>query len=567
MADEEPTISDVIAAAGKPGHAHAKAVLGEASAWLVMTANGRNLNLQGYRHTIDTASVRHIHAKHGDPNIEKSRGQIDISSDDIKFIPDVLASPDKVIFGVRSKRNHPFIGYLKRMADGSTFYVEEVRTGRKELAAVTLYKYPATRDARAIVANLRLDGRTDSGDEIFIADLQEKVTTIVLTNTKNPDTIDANTVAGTLGSNGRNDGGVPAGTLSAVNADSLESNGRTDSGNDQIIDSTQQRVTHPLLRRALHYLPPALGILVLSGIIFGLHRALKKVGLHDVLAALKATPGAEIAHALGLLGLSFGIMLVYDIPGILFAKKLVDFPRLGMRRIGLASFCAYALSHVVGAPALSAAAIRLRLYAQWGVPAAGIGRIVTLSGTAFALGTCTLLGGVLLFHPTEVPLLGNAVTPLALRGIGAALLVVIGIYVLAARKTAPLRVLGRNIPRPGWGLAIAQVALSCADTGTACAILFVVLPTIPGLTYPHVLAIYLAGFTGGLFSGLPGGVGVFDTVLLLGLTGYMDPARAIGAILLFRVLYYLVPAAIAGLCFAGHEIWITARRGHPGRAN
>jgi uncharacterized membrane protein YbhN (UPF0104 family) len=341
---------------------------------------------------------------------------------------------------------------------------------------------------------------------------------------------------------------------------SANPNDRTDGGDVQNVDTAPPPATHPIIRRALHYLPPILGILVLSGIIFGLHRALKKVGLHDVLAALKATPGAEIAHALALLGLSFGIMLVYDIPGILFAKKLVDFPRLGMRRIGLASFCAYALSHVVGAPALSAAAIRLRLYAQWGVPAAGIGRIVTLSGTAFALGTCTLLGGVLLFHPMEVPLLGNEITPLALRAIGAALWVTIGLYIRAARKTEPLQILGRNIPRPGWGLAIAQVALSCADTGTACAILYVVLPTVHGLTYPHVLAIYLAGFTGGLFSGLPGGVGVFDTVLLLGLSGYIDPARAIGAILLFRVLYYLLPAAIAGLCFAGHEIWVTASR-------
>ncbi len=374
-----------------------------------------------------------------------------------------------------------------------------------------------------------------------IVDVPENVTALVATPGKHPATTDACVTA---------------------NLD-----GRTNDVDRQTINKSSPKVTHPVLRRALHYLPPVLGVLVLSGIIFGLHRALKKVGLHDVLAALKATPGAEIAHALGLLGISFCIMLIYDIPGILFAKKLVDFPRVGMRRIGFASFCAYALSHVVGAPALSAAAIRLRLYAQWGVPAAGIGRIVTLSGTAFALGTCTLLGGVLLLRPMDVPLLGNEVTPLALRGLGAALWVLIALYILAARKTEPLQLLGWNIPRPGWGLAIAQVLLSCADTGSACAILYVVLPTVHGLTYPHVLAIYLAGFTGGLFSGLPGGVGVFDTVLLLGLAGYMDPARAIGAILLFRVLYYLAPAAIAGLCFAGHEIWITALRDRSSRAD
>jgi uncharacterized membrane protein YbhN (UPF0104 family) len=73
----------------------------------------------------------------------------------------------------------------------------------------------------------------------------------------------------------------------------------------------------------------------------------------------------------------------------------------------------------------------------------------------------------------------------------------------------------------------------------------------------------MAAFAGGLLSGLPGGVGVFDTVLLLGLTGLIDPAGAIGAILLFRVLYYLAPAALAGVCFALHEVWVTA--GKPAR--
>jgi uncharacterized membrane protein YbhN (UPF0104 family) len=48
-------------------------------------------------------------------------------------------------------------------------------------------------------------------------------------------------------------------------------------------------------------------------------------------------------------------------------------------------------------------------------------------------------------------------------------------------------------------------------------------------------------------------------VLLLGFSAYMPAADAIGAILLYRVLYYLVPAAIGALIFASHEIWVTAK--------
>jgi uncharacterized membrane protein YbhN (UPF0104 family) len=523
MPDENTTISDVIAAAGQPGHAHVKAVMGEASAWLAVEAANYGLDIAGFLHSFETGAARHIHAKHGNSQAEARRGQIAVTSDDLIRIPELLTAPDKIVFGSKGRRNQHIIAYIKKLPACTAMYLQEVCNGRRELATISMRKYPATIDAITIAGTLDPNGRTDGRDRLYIVDVPPNVTAIVESPTRLPATIDAG-------------------------------------GDAQTVVKTPPPATHPILRRVLHYLPPVLGLLVLTGIIFGLHRALKHVSLRDVLAALTATPGAEIAHALGLLGLSFCIMVIYDIPGILFAKKLFDFPRMGMRRIGLASFSAYSLSHVVGAPAISAAAIRFRLYAQWGVPAAGIGRIVALSGTTFALGTAALLGGVLLLRPLDVPLLGHDVTPLALRGVGAGLWLLVLAYVLAARSEKPLRVLGKNIPRPGLGLAIAQVLLSCADTGTACAILYVVLPTVPGLTYAHVLAIYLAGFAGGLFSGLPGGVGVFDTVLLLGLAGYMDPARAIGAILLFRVVYYLAPAALGGLCFAGHEIWINVRR-------
>ena len=312
-------------------------------------------------------------------------------------------------------------------------------------------------------------------------------------------------------------------------------------------------------KRYIKYLPPILGVVVLTGIIFGLHHALAKVSLNDVLAALAATPRTDIFRALWLLVAACGFMAIYDVPGILFAKKAVTFPPIGVRHITFASFSAYSLSHVLGAPTLSGTAIRVRLYAEWLVPPAGIARIVGLTGATFPLGTCALVGGILIFHPLELPLFGHSFSVLALRCVGVVLWGIIAAYIIAAHGDKPLLILRRHVERPGLALAIGQVLLSCADTSTACTILYVVLPSSPGLSFSHVLAIYLAAFAGGMFSGLPGGVGVFDTVLLLGLSEYMQPATAIGAILLFRVLYYLVPASIGALCFASHEIWLTTK--------
>ena len=313
--------------------------------------------------------------------------------------------------------------------------------------------------------------------------------------------------------------------------------------------------------RLTKYLPPVLGLLVLVGIVVGLHGALKRIGPEDVLAALAATPRREFLHALVLLAGSLCLMMAYDIPGILFARRLVAFPRLKLRHVALASFSAYALSHVLGAAALTGAAIRVRLYAQWQVPRAGIARIIALSGSMFSVGLTGLLGFLLLLHPRALPLFGHAVTPALLRAVGAALLAVVAAYIAAARRWDGLNVFGYNIALPGHGLALTQVLFSCVDTAMSCAILYVVLPDTAGLNYAHVLGIYLAAFAGGIFSGLPGGVGVFDSVLLLGLTGYMDAAPALGAILLFRVLYFLSPACVAALFYAGHEVWINTSQG------
>ena len=308
-------------------------------------------------------------------------------------------------------------------------------------------------------------------------------------------------------------------------------------------------------RKLLKYLPPLLGLVVLAGVFIGLHGALKKVSAGDVLAAFAATPQHQVFHALMLLALSVCVMAIYDLPGVTFARRSENFPRLGLHRIGLASFCAYALSHVLGAPALSSAAIRLRLYAQWGVPSAGIGRIIALSGSTFAIGLSTMLGFLLLIQPHAVPVFGHA-APGVLRLGGAVLAGIAAAYVVAAKGRESVTLFGREIALPGARLALAQIIVAAADMSISSAILYTVLPDAPGLSYLHVLSVYLAAFASGLFSGLPGGVGVFDSVLLLGLSAYLPPATALGAILLFRVMYFLAPACLAGICYAGHELWV-----------
>jgi uncharacterized membrane protein YbhN (UPF0104 family) len=522
MPDPGPTIADILTAATQPtGNHHVRSVLSAAPDWLTDRALAHGLDIAGFVHTVDTSAIRHIIARHFNAKVEKSRGQIALTNTDLERVPNILANPDQLVFGAKNPRHQPMIGYIKRFPDGVILYLEELRTGRKELAAVSMRKHPATALSGSIAATLEPNGRTDGEDTLYIIDLPSNVTNPVIATEDRR-----------------------VGCPSAPHHEAPH----------------PANTNHPRLRRLAKVLPPALGILVLIGVIFGLHGALSKIGPRDVLAALAATSAAQLRHAGFLLALSFVIMLAYDIPGILFAAKLPAFPRLAARRIGFASFCAYALSHVLGAPALSAAAIRVRLYAQWGAPPAGIARIIALSGTSFALGATTLFGFLLLCRPADLPLPDNGLSTLALRAIGASICAAILAYAFIAQARTSLTLFGRALPLPGRALASLQIILSSADIAIASAILYVVLPAAPGLTPAHVLAIYLAAFAAGLVSSLPAGVGVFDTLLLLGLAPYMPAADAIGAILLFRVIYYLAPATGAGLAFAIHEILLTAKK-------
>jgi hypothetical protein len=91
------------------------------------------------------------------------------------------------------------------------------------------------------------------------------------------------------------------------------------------------------------------------------------------------------------------------------------------------------------------------------------------------------------------------------------------------------------------------------------AIFYALLPAAPGLTYLRFLGVYVASYTAGLAANLPGGLGVFDTAMLLGLSPYLDAPQIVGAILVFRLYYYIIPLFAAGGLFAGNEILLRGR--------
>ncbi|NTZ90470.1 hypothetical protein [Agrobacterium tumefaciens] len=128
-------------------------------------------DIHGYRHTIDSSAIRHILKNHGDAGKETARGMVPITEEDLVGIPDMIASADKVVTGAKGRRGEELVGYLKKLDDGTTLYIEEARRGRKALAAVSMRKYPATSDYSSIAKTISPNVRNDGGNEVTITDV------------------------------------------------------------------------------------------------------------------------------------------------------------------------------------------------------------------------------------------------------------------------------------------------------------------------------------------------------------------------------------------------------------
>ena len=305
----------------------------------------------------------------------------------------------------------------------------------------------------------------------------------------------------------------------------------------------------PLLKKAVRQLPAVLGLVLLVGAVYVIWKEFRDLKIADVRAALAAIPPQALVISFIWTILSYWVLTFYDRLGTIYAGHKVSYGR-----VSFASFCAYSLSHNLGFAAVSGAAVRYRLYAHWGLTPFQIAKVVAFCSLTFALGGM-VLGGVILFvEPDAIPFFGARVPTWGMYLIGAALWTIVGAYVSLSRFIGTIKLFGQEVTLPDWRMAIVQVTLATVDVAVTAAIVYQLLPEAPGLTFLRFLGVYVASYTAGLAANVPGGIGVFDTAMLLGLEPYLEPPQILGAVVVFRLYYYIIPLFLAGALFAGNEI-------------
>jgi phosphatidylglycerol lysyltransferase len=224
--------------------------------------------------------------------------------------------------------------------------------------------------------------------------------------------------------------------------------------------------------------------------------------------------------------------------------------RLARPRIAAASFLAYAVANNVGFATLSGASVRFRYYSRWGLTAGELARTVLSCSITFWLGLLALGGASLAWQPPAADGLSAALG----RGAGWALMGASAAYVVAAAvRRSPIRVGALELPLPPASIAMSQLVISALDWALAGAVFYMLLPphATPFLT---LLGAFLAAQIVALTSHVPGGLGVFDGLIVLFLQPHVDASRVLPALLLYRLVYYVCPLAVALAGLAVHEV-------------
>ncbi len=306
--------------------------------------------------------------------------------------------------------------------------------------------------------------------------------------------------------------------------------------------------------RVLRALAALVGLAVFVAALEVLRRELDAVTWRTLSADVLRLSPAALALAILLTVANYLVLTGYDFIALAYVRR-----RIRWTRVVAASFLAYAVSNNVGFAMLSGTTVRYRFYTRWGVTADELSRIVLSYSITFWSGLLVLGGGSLAFGPVanDLHLPGARLLGWGFMGLAAA-------YVAAAAvRRTPVRIGRFLIPLPAFRLAVAQVIVSALDWALAGSVLYVLLP--PGLAPPTVvLAAFLAAQLLGLASNVPGGVGVFEGLMVLMLAPYASSADVLPALLVYRVVYYLLPLGVALVGLVSDELHV--RRSQAARA-
>ena len=306
-------------------------------------------------------------------------------------------------------------------------------------------------------------------------------------------------------------------------------------------------VEHPLLTGLRRTAPVIVGLGLFAAGIFALVRLLGPIHIRDVIAGARAMPTSSLLAALGATAMGYGALIGYDWSALRHIGRRLPFPVVAM-----GGFLGYSLGNTIGISILSGGAVRYRIYSAFGINAMEIAAISTFVALAFGLGISVIGLTALAVRPDAlVNVLALPLHQLRLIAV-VALLAVVLVTGWVSVSGRVLRLWRFELRAPSPGILLGQLVFTAIDTCMAALALYVLMPA-GAPDFVTFLVVYATAVMVGVLSHVPGGLGVFESVVIAALPAGVSVEQVAVALLLFRMIYYLVPFGVAMLAISVNE--------------
>jgi len=283
-----------------------------------------------------------------------------------------------------------------------------------------------------------------------------------------------------------------------------------------------------------------------------LYWQLHSYSLMDIARALWNIPFINLVFASVASLAGYIVLSLYDCLALKYVGKSVSWWKWM-----LAGMLGFAISNNAGHAIVSGGAIRYRLYTRWRVPATDIVKMITFSGFTFFLGcvAITIIGYFLV--PKEL-FAQSAGASFGVNGLFifclSCLLAYFGMTIFLSSKS--IRIGDVKFQMPATSTALAQMFLGICDAVCAGLVLYFCLIPYVDISFGVFIGLYVIAMVAGVFSQVPGGIGVFESIFMLALPETVDKASIFGALLAYRIIYYVIPLLGVGGLFVIYERWL-----------
>ena len=297
------------------------------------------------------------------------------------------------------------------------------------------------------------------------------------------------------------------------------------------------------------------GIMLVLIAFFMLWHKLSMFSPAHLKQAVLSVPRERIAITALLTGLYYLLVTGYDT----LSFRFIGHP-LPYKRIALAAFTGYAFSHNVGMTMLSSGSVRYRIHSSFGLTAKETAKVIAFSVLSYWIGCLTVSSVIFLALPLRIPHLLHFPFH-TVRVLGIVSLSLLAVYAcLTLGPKSLCRIGSIHLPKLTPKIFFLQILIGSCDWILCSSIPYLLLPQAQLIGFPHFFEIFVLAQIAGLLSQVPGGIGVFEGILLALLPQQFSVSATIGILLMYRLIFYIVPLMISAVLLATHEVRLAKKK-------